>query len=114
MALLKSVTPSILSIIICATYCAANAVEYVSYNSSDLSYLSNGIQFPAPDSDGVITLRPTGVENQIPEMDWFAKLYNHHHWAGQISTLTNTECRKHMNEYVVALKNGTSWASKSN
>ncbi|GJQ82042.1 hypothetical protein Trydic_g6918 [Trypoxylus dichotomus] len=101
-----------LSFIVISVLLCVDAVKYVSYNSSDLSYLSNGIQFPAPNSDDIITLQLPSKENLLPEMEWFGKLYNHHYWGKQISVLDEENCQKHMNEYIVALKNGTSWASK--
>lgn len=115
MAAIKFVLLSFLFLVISVFDCGnGSAVKYVSYNSSDLSYLSNGIQFPAPNSDDVITVQLANKENLLPEMEWFGKLYNHFYWENQISVLEDEQCRKHMNEYIRGLRNGTSWASKSN
>lgn len=111
MAQLKLTISSYIILTICVFRCDANSVKYVSYNSSDLSYLSNGIQFPAPNTGDIITLQ-TSKENSLPEMEWFGKLFNHHYWEKQISTLRAEKCQNHLNQYVEALKNGTSWASK--
>ncbi|KAK9686442.1 Nose resistant-to-fluoxetine protein, N-terminal domain [Popillia japonica] len=59
-----------------------------------------------------IFLALANKENLLPEMEWFGKLYNHFYWENQISVLEDEQCRKHMNEYIRGLRNGTSWASK--
>lgn len=83
------------------------------YNSSDLSYLSNGIQFPAPKSEEMDPVFEEILQEDLPRMDWMAQLYNHHKWEQHLKVLTNSRCRDDMLSYLVALKNGTSWAAKS-
>ncbi|XP_022900525.2 nose resistant to fluoxetine protein 6-like [Onthophagus taurus] len=85
--------------------------KYVSYNSSDLSYLSNGIQFPAPEATEVPTVDLREIEN-LSEMEWFDRLYDHHYWGDRVKLLSDPLCQKDMGIYLEALKNGTSWAAK--
>lgn len=91
----------------------STTIRYV-YNSSDLSYFSNGIQFPAPDND--LTNPIVGeLENQEkrPDMLWLRDLYDHHKWIGYVNQLNNTQCKKDLLTYIRELYNGTSWATKS-
>lgn len=84
------------------------------YNSSDLSYLSNGIQFPAPESEF-----PNPVVDEYfqdmkePEIQWLAELFNHLKWSKYSSALNNSDCRTDLATYIDELQNGTSWATKS-
>lgn len=86
--------------------------KYVSYNSSDLSYLSNGIQFQVqaiPDEP----IAPETSSTDLPEMQWLARLYDHHGWDKRLDVLTNQRCKDDMESYVHHLRNGTLWAAKS-
>lgn len=86
--------------------------KYVSYNSSDLSYLSNGIQFQVqaiPDEPIV----PETSSTDLPEMQWLARLYDHHVWDKRLDVLTNQQCKDDMESYLHHLRNGTLWAAKS-
>lgn len=86
---------------------------YIAYNSSDLSYLSNGIQFPVPKSDEVDPIIEELGDEELPEMEWMARLYNHHKWDQYLQVLSNDRCRSDMSYYLMALNNGTTWAAKS-
>lgn len=93
---------------------AARTTEpYVSYNSSDLSYLSNGIQFPVPTTEEADPILEEVTQEDLPEMEWMGRLYNHHRWDQHLNVLSNTRCRDDMIAYLAALDNGTSWATKS-
>lgn len=93
---------------------AARTTEpYVSYNSSDLSYLSNGIQFPAPTTEETDPILEEVTQEDLPEMEWMNRLYDHHRWDQYLNVLSNTRCRDDMVTYLAALDNGTSWAAKS-
>lgn len=91
----------------------AKTSKYVSYNSSDLSYLSNGIQFPIevlPEQDPIIE---EVLNENLPEMQWMAQLYNHHNWNKRLAVLENKKCRAELLDYLNNLSNGTLWAVKS-
>lgn len=93
---------------------AARTTEpYVSYNSSDLSYLSNGIQFPVPTTEGTDPILEEVTQEDVPEMEWMGRLYDHHRWDQYLNLLSNTRCRDDMITYLAALNNSTSWAAKS-
>ncbi|XP_045468141.1 nose resistant to fluoxetine protein 6-like isoform X1 [Harmonia axyridis] len=99
------------------TFCKCSLAEpttirYV-YNSSDLSYYSNGIQFPAPENDFMNPIVGE-LENQEkqPDMLWIRDLYDHHKWVGYANKLNNTRCKKDLLTYISELNNGTSWATK--
>lgn len=82
----------------------------VLYNSSDISYLSNGIQFPVAASLEVDSI---DTNEKIPDMDWISMLFDHHVWGGRLELLNNNRCQEELAAYVEHLKNGTSWATKS-
>lgn len=91
----------------------ATTSKYVSYNSSDLSYLSNGIQIPVPilgEQDRIIQ---EFVNEDLPEMEWLSRLYDHHTWERRLSVIESANCKTHLSAYLSNLKNGTSWAVKS-
>lgn len=106
-------------VIVCATvmWCAARttsetaSVTYT-YNSSDISYLSNGIQFPVAESEVQPLLGPDAPRN-ISEMLWLSGLYDHFKWWTHLNGLDNERCRKDMMIYLRELSNATSWATKS-
>lgn len=87
--------------------------RYVSYNSSDLSYLSNGIQFPVPLSEETDPILQEVIQEDLPQMEWMARLYDQHRWDQYLKVLSNSKCRVDMTSYLSALNNGTSWAAKS-
>lgn len=105
--------------LVCATviWCAARttseaaSVTYT-YNSSDLSYLSNGIQFPVAESE-VQPLLGEDTRLNISEMQWFSGLYDHFKWWTHLNGLDNERCRRDMMIYLKQLGNATSWATKS-
>lgn len=80
------------------------------YNSSDLSYLSNGIQFPVP-----AQLEADAVQNddKIPDIKWLTTLFDHHQWEKRLDVVKNKKCAEEMKIYIDNLKNGTTWAIKS-
>lgn len=87
------------------------ATTRVLYNSSDLSYLSNGIQFPVPRFDDPVL---DEIEQEdLPDMEWMGRLYNHHRWERYLGVLPDGGCKMDMRRYLAALLNGTSWAAKS-
>lgn len=93
---------------------AARTTEpYGTYNSSDLSYLSNGIQFPVPTTDETDPILEEVTQEDLPEMEWMSRLYDHHRWKQYLNVLSNNRCRDDMIVYLAALDNGTSWAAKS-
>lgn len=93
---------------------AARTTEpYGTYNSSDLSYLSNGIQFPVPTTEEADPILEEVAQEDLPEMEWMSRLYDHHRWDQYLNVLSNTRCRDDMVVYLAALDNGTSWAAKS-
>ncbi|KAJ8983899.1 hypothetical protein NQ317_006703 [Molorchus minor] len=102
----------------CATvvWCTAGTtpepttVKYT-YNSSDLSYLSNGIQFPVAEADTQPSVAEDGQEH-ASEMQWLTALYNHHRWRKLLDNLENRECKDDMAVYLEELHNATSWAEK--
>ncbi|XP_056631522.1 nose resistant to fluoxetine protein 6-like, partial [Diorhabda sublineata] len=81
------------------------------YNSSDLSYLSNGIQFPVPDGESQYFNETSDFEN-VSQFQWFSKLYDHHTWWNRLETITNNACKSDMMVYLTELSNGTTWAIK--
>ncbi|CAH1112271.1 unnamed protein product [Psylliodes chrysocephalus] len=81
------------------------------YNSSDLSYLSNGIQFPVAESDIEFLAEDSGAENGS-QILWFSRLYDHHRWWNRLEKLENPLCKSDMMVYLRELGNGTSWAVK--
>lgn len=80
------------------------------YNSSDLSYLSNGIQFPVP---GLLEAGQADVNEKMPDLKWLTSLFDHHMWENRLSTIKNEHCSQDMKIYLENLINGTSWATKS-
>lgn len=82
----------------------------VLYNSSDISYLSNGIQFPVAAS---LEIDSVDTSEKMPEMDWIRMLFDHHVWSERLELLKNNRCQEEIAAYVEHLKNGTSWATKS-
>lgn len=44
---------------------------------------------------------------------WMRRLFDHHHWRGDVLRNVSLECRQHVREYVTELKAGSSWATKS-
>ncbi|XP_025833291.1 nose resistant to fluoxetine protein 6 [Agrilus planipennis] len=93
------------------------SVNFVTYNSTDLSYLSNGIQIPiamASASDPVIEETPDSSAKRLPEMEWLRGLYNHHNWESRLHSVENINCRTDMRLYLNELNNGTTWAIKMN
>lgn len=93
---------------------AAKTTEpYAAYNSSDLSYLSNGIQFPVPTTEEADPILDEVTQEDLPEMEWISRLYDHHRWDQYLSVLSNSKCRDDLIVYLAALDNGTSWAAKS-
>lgn len=92
---------------------ARTTVPYATYNSSDLSYLSNGIQFPVPTTEEADPILEEVTQDDLPEMEWMSRLYDQHRWDQYLDVLSNTRCRDDMVVYLAALDNGTSWAAKS-
>ncbi|XP_018574609.1 nose resistant to fluoxetine protein 6-like [Anoplophora glabripennis] len=105
-------------VLVCATviWCAARttsetaSVTYT-YNSSDLSYLSNGIQFPVAESE-VQPLLGADIRQNITEMQWFSGLYDHFKWWTHLNGLDSKRCRGDIMTYLRELSNATSWATK--
>lgn len=100
-------------VLACVVLGQAATPGYVSYNSSDLSYLSNGIQFQVqaiPDDEPVV---PETSSSVLPEMQWLARLYDHHSWDKRLDVIASAKCREDMETYVGHLRNGTLWAVKS-
>ncbi|KAF5270965.1 hypothetical protein FQA39_LY08268 [Lamprigera yunnana] len=87
------------------------STKYVSYNSTDLSYLSNGIQIPVLSSGEDDPIIDEMVQT-IPDMQWLSQLYNHHMWIKRISVVENSECRSHLSIYIGHLQNNSLWAIK--
>lgn len=81
------------------------------YNSTDLSYLSKGIQIPA---DAQVNDPDQGTEElSIADMKWFSGLYDQHQWLGRVLTLESKDCEENMEVYIRQLHNGSLWAAKS-
>ncbi|CAH1976900.1 unnamed protein product [Acanthoscelides obtectus] len=83
------------------------------YNSSDLSYLSNGIQFPVSDAE-VVSLLEHANDN-VTQQQWFAGLYDHHKWKvglDRVDEVDGVGCNRDMRTYLEELRNGTMWAVK--
>lgn len=82
------------------------------YNSSDLSYLSNGIQFPAP-----VALVSDPIANRtnqnVTVMEYVSRLFDHHSWNQRLGSIQNEKCRLDVNVYLQHLQNDTAWATKS-
>lgn len=91
---------------------SASNTEKLIYNSSDLTYLSNGIQFPISDSV-VRTLQREDTTDNISQIQWFTGLYDHHKWLNNLLDMDVPECKYDMIRYLNELRNGTSWAIKS-
>nr|CAI5848204.1 unnamed protein product [Callosobruchus analis] len=94
------------------TIAAEQQVKHT-YNSSDLSYLSNGIQFPVAESE-VVSLLEHGGEN-VTQQQWFAGLYDHHKWKlalDRVDEVDGIGCKRDMQVYLDELRNGTMWAVK--
>ncbi|XP_072384024.1 nose resistant to fluoxetine protein 6-like [Diabrotica undecimpunctata] len=91
-------------------YSNATNVKYT-YNSSDLSYLSNGIQFPVDESD-IEILGQDKIFSNGSQFWWFSRLYDHYKWWKRLEDLDNVSCRSDMMVYLKELVNGTSWALK--
>jgi hypothetical protein len=100
----------VLVALICAA--AAEPTRY-SYNSSDLSYLSNGIQFPVPASELHNPLVEGVFQGNVSEVRWLAGLFDHLKWPQMGPKLNGSRCRRDVDLYVDELRNGTSWAAKS-
>ncbi|CAG9863934.1 unnamed protein product [Phyllotreta striolata] len=81
------------------------------YNSSDLSYLSNGIQFPANEGDVDAPAGDNSSENGS-QFQWFSRLYDHHKWRNRLDGLDNPLCKSDMMVYLRELANDTTWAVK--
>lgn len=77
------------------------------YNSTDLSYLSNSIQLP------VTEIKRENVVENISQIQWLSGLYDHHKWWNNLVGIDIPECRDDMIVYLKELQNGTSWANKS-
>ncbi|KAL3277718.1 hypothetical protein HHI36_013061 [Cryptolaemus montrouzieri] len=71
-------------------------IRYV-YNSSDLSYYSNG---------------DIEEHKTRPDMMWFRDLYDHHKWNKYAKMLEDSRCKEDLLTYITELYNGTSWATK--
>lgn len=82
------------------------------YNSSDLSYLSNGIQFPAPSESAENNTRKE-IPFNATVMESISRLFDHHVWEPRIFALPEGDCRKDLIVYLDNLKNDTAWAAKS-
>lgn len=83
--------------------------RYVTYNSTDLSYFSNGIQFP-----GLQELTSSDNKTQnLSDIEYLRKLFDHMLWNDRLKFINNTECREDMSHYLSELKNSTLWATRS-
>ncbi|CAH0559437.1 unnamed protein product [Brassicogethes aeneus] len=102
-------TPSAL-VLMLAVFGANSLSDNQNYNSSDLSYLSNGIQFPVEPSD--LHGSVAGENLRTAEMDWLHGLYDHLKWQKNLKALDEGKCREEMTVYILELLNGTSWATK--
>lgn len=96
------------SVIVCDN---ENSTEKFLYNSSDLSYLSNGIQFPVSGME-IRALKQEDTPSNVFQIQWFTGLYDHHKWWNNLEGLS-AECRNDMTVYLRELINGTYWANKS-
>nr|XP_023029377.1 nose resistant to fluoxetine protein 6-like isoform X1 [Leptinotarsa decemlineata] len=85
-------------------------VKYT-YNSSDLSYLSNGIQFPVAENEVQPLLNQDNFEN-VSQIQWFSRIYDHHKWRDHLGEVDNQKCKDDMITYLRELANTTSWAVK--
>lgn len=103
----NSVLCSVLVLVVSAR---SQTQRTILYNSSDLSYLSNGIQFPVP-----AQLEADFAEDheKMPDLKWLATLFDHHGWSKRLEPLENRHCAEETRIYLENLKNGTSWATKS-
>lgn len=111
--LLDNMLRNFLSVGVILLVSQAESTRY-SYNSSDLSYLSNGIQFPVPpsESQNIMAEDPSYLDH-VSVIRWLSGLYDHLKWGRLIKVLNNTKCRDDMTTYLEELQNGTSWATKS-
>lgn len=83
--------------------------RYVTYNSTDLSYFSNGIQFP-----GVQDLTHSDNETQkLSDIEYLRKLFDHLLWNARLEYVENKQCQNDMSYYLKELKNSTLWATRS-
>ena len=90
----------------------AFCVKYA-YNSSDLSYLSNGIQFPVPDSELHNPVVEEVFQGNVSEVRWLVDLFDHLKWPRLMMNWNGTRCRRDVETYIQSLQNGTYWAAKS-
>lgn len=88
----------------------STTVKYT-YNSSDLSYLSNGIQFPVAESEILELTRDNTTDES--QFRWFSQLYDHFNWWPHLDKLKDPRCKDDMITYLKELRNGTWWALKS-
>lgn len=87
-------------------------IEKFSYNSSDLSYFKNGIQFLVSENE-IRDLSREDANVNISEIQWITRLYDHHKWWNNLVRIDISECKRDMITYLEELRNGTSWAVKS-
>ena len=115
MTLSEFLAVSVALVILCFTLTSSEptTVKYT-YNSSDLSFLSIGIQFPARSCVSLGYMASYEDDERVGELKWFSGLYDQHRWLNRIGKLENQHCRTDMEIYIRNLHNGTSWATKSN
>lgn len=80
--------------VLCAIICLTNATQNVTETSELIVAESEG-----------------GGEEMLSQ--WMRRLFDHHHWRGEVLQNASQECRQHIREYVSGLKTGASWANKS-
>ncbi|CAH1155134.1 unnamed protein product [Phaedon cochleariae] len=99
------------TLIWCASRIVSNpTTAKYTYNSSDLSYLSNGIQFPV-DLEMQALVQQTDYE-EVSQNQWFSRLYDHYGWWRNLRKIEDSPCKEDMAIYLAKLDNGTSWALK--
>lgn len=99
-------------VIVCGMDNSVLSLEKFTYNSTDISYLSNGIQFPV-DEPEVRGPKREGTAANISQFRWFIGLYDHHKWWIYLEAIDTPKCKGDMAVYLKELQNGTSWATKS-
>lgn len=97
---------------LCGVGVAVPTTSNYVYNSSDLSYFSNGIQFPAPEHDFNVTIPGEPDEKQVPKMKWLSDLYDHYKWDAYVRTMNDSGCKRDLEVYVRELYGGALWATK--
>lgn len=67
----------------------------------------------ATDYSDLIETNNVYNNDSVYQLSWMSSLFNHHEWKLDFLQNTSGICKKHVTEYIKQLKNGNTWASKS-